>query len=174
MNIFATSPLPKECARALDDARVVKMVVETSQILSTAASLNGFRPLIYGLPKPTHTEHPVVRWTSGSRANFDWVLEHFRALLEEYAHRYGKQHRYEDHVRFYRMANNGVTKIWRNAGHLNCACNLSLNLDFRHMDNVYAAYREYLNARWASAPKPPKWTRREKPDWAKVAIQQER
>jgi hypothetical protein len=40
MNIFVTSDCPKLSAQALDNKRVVKMVLETAQLLSTAIFIN--------------------------------------------------------------------------------------------------------------------------------------
>lgn len=40
MNIFVTSNYPKISAQALDNKRVVKMVLETAQLLSTAIFIN--------------------------------------------------------------------------------------------------------------------------------------
>lgn len=40
MNIFATDVSPVACAKALDDKRVVKMVLETAQMLSTAMHMH--------------------------------------------------------------------------------------------------------------------------------------
>lgn len=168
MNIFATSPSAKDCAKNLDDARVVKMVVETSQILSTATSVYGFDSSRFGLPKPTHHAHPVVQWAGASRANFDWTFDHFRALLAEYKFRYAKQHRYFDHIKFYLRAEEQIKnlfKIEELQAPANCACNLSLGLDFRHIDDVHLAYREYLKVRWETSKRPPKWTNRTSPYW---------
>lgn len=41
MNIFATSSNPRDCAQSLDDKRLVKMTLETTQILSTVMHLSG-------------------------------------------------------------------------------------------------------------------------------------
>lgn len=40
MNIFATDISPVACAKALNDKRVVKMVLETAQMLSTAVHMH--------------------------------------------------------------------------------------------------------------------------------------
>ena len=44
MNIFVTSPDPAECAAVLADAHVIKMAVETAQILSSALHRMGAKP----------------------------------------------------------------------------------------------------------------------------------
>lgn len=91
MNIFYTSHCPVECAKYLDDKRVVKMVLETAQMI--CVSLMQFGETVPY--KPTHTNHPCTRWACESPANLRWLYEHFKALCSEYTARYGKVHRCE-------------------------------------------------------------------------------
>lgn len=88
MNIFATSTDPVECARALDDKRLIKMILETAQILCSA--LANMNCPTEGLYKPTHRNHPCVRWAGAARGNFNWLVLHGLALNEEYKFRYQK------------------------------------------------------------------------------------
>lgn len=91
MNIFVTSLDPVACAQALDDRRLVKMVLETAQLLSTVHRWYGtaIKDDVY---KATHVNHPCSVWLRLSRGNYDWLLRHFQALLEEYTYRYNKKH----------------------------------------------------------------------------------
>ena len=73
------------------DKHVVKMTVETAQILSTAVHLRGWRG--EGLYRPTHANHPCTVWAAESRANFDQALILLMCLGTEYCHRYGRLHR---------------------------------------------------------------------------------
>jgi hypothetical protein len=88
MNIFLSSPCPKQCAIALDDKRVVKMAVETAQLLATALRLVGVEDIAY---KATHTAHPCSLWAGRSRQNFLWLVEHGLELCEEYEFRYDRR-----------------------------------------------------------------------------------
>ena len=81
MNIFFLDRDPVVAAQMQCDKHVVKMTLETAQILSTVTG---------GPYRPTHTNHPSVIWAS---QHASWVLEHFKALLDEYTHRYGKAHK---------------------------------------------------------------------------------
>lgn len=81
MNIFYLDPDPVDAARMQCDKHVVKMVLETAQILSTVTG---------GPYKPTHQHHPSVLW---ARKQFYWVYQHFHALLDEYKFRYGREHK---------------------------------------------------------------------------------
>ena len=83
MNIFRPSPSPVESARCLADRHVVKMALETAQILSTITG---------GPYKPTHQNHPCTRWAGESWWNACWLLAHGHALCDEYERRFGKIH----------------------------------------------------------------------------------
>jgi len=84
MNIFVLDEDPREAAQMQCDKHVVKMVLETAQILST---VNG------GPYKPTHQRHPCVLWAAQARDNYAWLVEHGLALAQEYAERYRKVHK---------------------------------------------------------------------------------
>ena len=88
MNLFAVHPNPRVAARALCDRHVVKMTLETAQILCTAAQLLGNRAPY----RPTHSKHPCVLWTAQRSANWDWVVRHGLALGEEFRRRFGREH----------------------------------------------------------------------------------
>lgn len=59
MNIFATSPDPTACAQALDDKRVVKMVLESAQVICTVLNSRGI-PTPY---RSTHEHNPITLWS---------------------------------------------------------------------------------------------------------------
>ena len=89
MNLFVTHSCPKKSAKYLDDKRVVKMLLETAQLLCTTAWELG----IEAPYKPTHKNHPVTKWVRESRANFIWTCQYFAALSDQYLCRYGKFHK---------------------------------------------------------------------------------
>ena len=93
MNIFYTDTSPVIAAQNLCDCHVVKMILETAQMLSTAVILrnpNADPGLFY---KPTHKNHPSSVWARSSLQNYNWLLEHFDAMNAEYTFRYGKTHK---------------------------------------------------------------------------------
>lgn len=112
MNIFVLSENPVEAAQLQCNAHIVKMIVESAQMLSTAHRvLDGIlkrAPSKSGktmskhwtLPddreatmyKAVHMNHPCTVWTMSSSANYDWHYRHFIALCEEYTYRYNKIH----------------------------------------------------------------------------------
>lgn len=111
MNIFYVDSDALVSARSLVDKHVVKMILETAQLLSTAHRLLDGRQVpgksktgrnvkryvledhrddvIY---QATHVNHPSAVWTRTSVENYLWLVEHYYGLLEEYQYRYGKVH----------------------------------------------------------------------------------
>ena len=90
MNIFYLDVDPYEAARMQCDRHVVKMILETAQLLSTAHhELDGESPAY----KPTHKNHPSAVWVRSSYAAYRWAWNHLRALGLEYQRRYGKVHK---------------------------------------------------------------------------------
>lgn len=69
------------------DKHVVKMVLETAQILSTTQPDH---PMAYKL---THVNHPACVWTRHCPANTLWTWRMGMSLCREYTHRYGKKHK---------------------------------------------------------------------------------
>lgn len=87
MNIFALSSDPTEAAKAQCNAHVVKMILETAQLLSAA------HPTERAPYKHTHLNHPCAKWARASLANYVWLVRHGLALSAEYTARYGKIHK---------------------------------------------------------------------------------
>ena len=87
MNIFYLDPDPKLAAQYQCDRHVVKMTLETAQLLCSAYPM-GDAPY-----KTTPYNHPCAVWTRQSAENYIWLLEHGAALASEYTARYGKTHK---------------------------------------------------------------------------------
>lgn len=112
MNIFVLDRDPVVAAQQQCDKHVVKMIVESGQMLSTAHRLldgnpvielskNGRRMTVWKLEdsymenalyKSVHPKHPSTLWTCESIANYHWHYTHFIALATEFEYRYGKVH----------------------------------------------------------------------------------
>lgn len=109
MNIFLLDPNPVVAAKLQCDKHIVKMVLESAQMLSTAHRIldgklvrlpsksgktivNHFlleNDLLYNA---VHHHHPCTTWTMASSENYTWHWNHFVALCEEYTYRYNKKH----------------------------------------------------------------------------------
>lgn len=88
VNIFALHPNPVQAAKWHCDAHVVKMVLESAQLLCTAHHLTGGTAPY----KPTHVNHPCAVWARASRENYLWLATLGRELCREYTARYMKVH----------------------------------------------------------------------------------
>lgn len=90
MNLFYLDRDPYEAARMQCDRHVVKMILETAQMLSTAhVELDGVQ-VAY---KATHKNHPSTVWVRSSARHYRWAHQHMMALGREYTRRYGKVHK---------------------------------------------------------------------------------
>lgn len=105
MNIFVVNSDPVIAAQELCDKHVVKMILETAQLLSTAVRVtNGNVSVIPELVEKTanqnktqlykiaHLNHPCTIWARETKANFNWLKSHGIAMVQEYYSRYGKDH----------------------------------------------------------------------------------
>lgn len=89
MNIFVLHDDPVLAAKDQCNKHVVKMVLETAQLLCTAViETGGTAPY-----RATHKNHPCAIWARESKANFNWLKRHGLALAAEYTYRYGKTHK---------------------------------------------------------------------------------
>lgn len=166
MNIFVTDPCPIISAQALDNKRIVKMVLETAQLLSSAIFINS--GILYDeIYRPTHKKHPCTIWTSSSLGNWEWLLEHFVALCQEYTYRYNKRHSSKE-ILPYLIKYRAHIQKGPMTSFANCARSKALQIDFRELSNTCAAYRQYLIAKWNNDKIPPNWSHRGPPLWRTV------
>ena len=94
MNIFYLHDNPKVCSQYHVDKHVVKMILETAQLLSTAHWLSGGE----GPYRATHKNHPSAIWARSNKSNYRWLCELGMELCKEYTHRYGKIHKTQQHL----------------------------------------------------------------------------
>ena len=94
MNIFVLHHNPIIAAQMQCDKHVVKMILETAQMLCTVAHQHGFDAPY----KATHKKHPCTLWTAQSKENWDWVINHGLGLCAEYTKRYGRIHKSQQHI----------------------------------------------------------------------------
>ena len=98
MNIFYLHKDPVKAAQVQYDKHVVKMILESAQMLCTAHH-------VYGNPddvpyRQAYLNHPSTIWARSSRPNYYWLYEHMIALGKEYTKRYGKIHMTIDKCRW--------------------------------------------------------------------------
>jgi len=152
MNIFVLDNNFDKCARYHCNQHVVKMILESAQILCSALCLNGYQTPY----KLTHAKHPCVLWAAESYDNFLWLKSLAFALNKEYRYRYDKN---IDHKSI------GVIKTLTGmtyTGHGLTSFAQAMPDEYRNIDNPVAAYRNYYKgeklhfATWTKR-KPPRW-----------------
>jgi len=157
MNIFTPYDDKARSAKALDDKRLNKMLVETAQILSTALRVNDIQhPNLY---KTTHEHHPCVVWASESRDNFMWLFDYFVELYRERRHRFAGR---PTHKSFHTLVDilptlahgipEGVKTLLPNC------------TPYPDRSRAFA-YRLTLSDKWQMDKRVPKWTNRLKPNF---------
>jgi hypothetical protein len=90
MNIFALDQNPYKAAVFHCDKHIVKMVIETAQILSTVHRKCGYDG--DELYRKTHANHPCTIWAGENVGNYEWTWQLFVALCDQYTLRYNKIH----------------------------------------------------------------------------------
>lgn len=155
MNIFVTDSCPKKCAEFLDNKRVIKLTLESAQLLSTALRVNGYSN--NDIYKISYLNHPSSKWTRATRGNYEWLLAHFKALCEEYTRRTGKTHASSKLLPVFE-ANAHLIPAGERMPFSNNARNLTKGVDFTHEKDVTIAYQKYLNARWETDKREPTWS----------------
>lgn len=96
MNIFYLHEDPIVCAKMLTDRHILKMGIESAQMLSTAHWMTGSEAPY----KKAHVNHPSTIWTRQSIQHYRWLAKHAMAILKEYTNLYGKEHKTESVVKW--------------------------------------------------------------------------
>tara|TARA_R110002167_G_scaffold331732_1_gene538464 strand:- start:130 stop:591 length:462 start_codon:yes stop_codon:yes gene_type:complete len=89
MNIFKLDESPVVSAKYACDKHVVKMILESAQMLCSVQP-EGTAPY-----KRSFYNHPCTKWVRASARNYEWLLLHAYALCDEYTRRYDKVHKTE-------------------------------------------------------------------------------
>jgi len=98
MNIFALDTTPETCAVYHNDRHVIKMILEYSQLLSTAHRvLDGENNVLPDqrnniLYKAAFKNHPCAIWVREASANYAWLHNLLVCTAREYAYRYHRTH----------------------------------------------------------------------------------
>jgi len=122
MNIFVTDRNPRLSAKVLPDKHVVKMPLESCQMLSIIYSkwyfnwgdLHKINGEPYATKKGAFRNHPCTKWAASNYYNTAWLIQHGCALATEYHHRYDKVHScaktlFEAKQIFHRMTGKSIT-----------------------------------------------------------------
>lgn len=168
MNIFVLSHSPILAAEYQCDSHVVKMTLESAQLLSTAHRVldgelyiddsTGRKIKRWSHPenrlyKATHVNHPCAIWVRESKDNYCWLLSHFIFLLQEYTYRFGKVHKCSE---LQLILNNAPQNIHQRGltDHPKC----TNGLDLGDTISTYRAYYLSKNIKMV-------WSKRKAPKW---------
>lgn len=168
MNIFFVDEKPEVAARALCDAHVRKMIIETAQMLSTAhrIKLADVPQLINpNLYKSTHVNHPSSKWVRENHVNYEWAFFHWYELCKEYNFRYGKTHAtYKKLGTILYRAPFDASDILTGDKRRITPIPLCMPDEYK-TDNPVESYRAYYRSKQHTMKIPMKWTGRNKPEW---------
>ena len=151
MNIFVLDRDIRRCARFHCDQHVIKMILESVQILCTSLNKRGFVTPY----RSTHVKHPCVLWVDRSYDNFLWLSMLAEELNREYRYRWQK---HTDHasmkvlrqIRQLEYERAGLTEFAQ-----------AMPDEHKH-GNVVRAYRDFY---WHEKMQFARWTRRPVPAW---------
>lgn len=176
MNIFVVDFDAATAASMLADKHVVKMILESCQLLSTAHHvLDGTHTIIdngnrryntyvcnkQNICKAAMINHPCNVWARATKANYMWLWRHAYALCKEYTRRYGKVHAMES------MLLNELYDAPKNIAKEKLTPFAQAMPEQYHDSNAVVAYRRYyINDKAKIA----KWKHGYEPDWFKLKV----
>jgi hypothetical protein len=109
VNIFFLSQNPVSAARYHADTHVIKMILESAQMLCTIVNSHaGEQIMPY---KSTHKYHPCTVWASASLSNALWLVDLTRALNDEFKHRFNHVN---NHKSYDMLISNDIVNKLRN------------------------------------------------------------
>jgi Pyrimidine dimer DNA glycosylase len=153
MNIFALSNDVREAAKWHLDKHIVKMPLETAQLLCTA--LLETKSVDTTPYKMTHLNHPCSKWARASKANYQWLCSLGIELCTEYTYRYNKRHKCQDVIEWAQSQQLNVDKQDMTP------FAQAMPDDFKKEDGVEAYRSYYIGAKSHIAS----WKNRTKPEW---------
>lgn len=151
MNIFYLDSDINQCARYHCDKHVVKMILESAQILCSVLWIHQIKAPY----KPTHLNHPCVIWANESLSNWLWLKKLAYALNEEYKYRFNHNSNHKSYE---------VISILEIPPLLDCGLTKRPQVfpdEFKQEDPV-KAYRQYYKINKQHLGQ---WTKRDMPDW---------
>jgi hypothetical protein len=181
MNIFYLHHDPRTCAQMHVDRHVTKMIVEYSQLLSTAHRVldgvateernkAGHRMTRYYFYdsrddlfyKAAMVNHPSTKWTRANRSNYLWLHSLLVELLAEYKYRYnGKSHASEPVIAALATPPTNIPEGEFFQPYL------AMDDEFRISSDAIINYRNYyINGKSHLF----QYTKREMPDWLREVI----
>lgn len=156
MNIFVCNEDPVLAAWSLDDKRVIKMILESAQMLSTAVWINlSQKRQIPGLYQPAYLSHPCTKWASLTSGNFNWLYAHADALCNVYELTYERMHSSRQIIEACKLSSYLIPR-----GKLTEFCNCTPYKSLKDTRGIVEKYQIYLNDKWKNDIRTPTWRKR--------------
>lgn len=133
MNIFFLDFDTKKCAQYHCDKHVVKMILETAQLLCGAHWIIGNEAPY----KLSHKNHPCAIWTRTSLSNYLYLCDLGLELCKEYTYRYGKRHKSQDVIEWCLINKPNIHDVDFTSPPL------AMGDEFKIENNVIESYRNY-------------------------------
>ena len=162
MNIFVLDESAKKAAEYHCDKHVVKMILESAQMKSTAhwlhllwsnnKDLKDFKrvrdaklwllentnPALHPPYSITHVRHPCTIWVSSTVQNYMWHYDLLFYLCKEYTKRYGKIHKTANYLSWFK---NNIPQGMKSSSLEDFA--ICMREDFKINKDAVASYRNY-------------------------------
>ena len=159
MNIFILDWDVKKCAVYHNDKHVVKMILETAQLLCGVHHMTA-HDTAHVPYKLSHKNHPCAIWSRESLTNYLWLCELGLELSKEYTYRYGKRHKSQDVIEWCVVNKPNIS----DKGFTEPAKAMP---DHYKVKSVVESYRNYYNGEKVSFSK---WKNRQTPTWFKSEV----
>ena len=159
MNIFLLDTDTRKCAQYHCDKHVVKMILETAQLLCGVHHMTD--QVTDQVPyKLSHKNHPCAIWSRESLSNYLYLCDLGLELCMEYTYRYGKRHKSQDVIEWCivnkpNIMDKGFTEPARAMP------------DEYKLPSVVESYRNYYIG---EKSKIAVWKNRETPEWFKMEL----
>ena len=176
MNIFILDENIDKCAQYHCDKHIIKMILESAQLLCTAHWINKY---VGHIPRkleskeweevrkhkgneprdfpylPTMHNHPCSIWVRESKDNYEWLWQLADALNEEYGYRYGGKSHKSMHEVIAHLPELDIPRLGLTPFALAMP-------DSCKTDNAIESYRDFYHKDKATFAS---WTRRGEPHW---------
>ena len=159
MNIFVTNQCPIQSARNLPDKHIVKMPLETCQMLAIIYSdwyygigqLHKVNGQPYATKHGAFRKHPCTIWAAENYWNLSWLISHGLALCDEYNARYGKVHSclapMLEAVEIFEAAFDFNVDIYKDSLPMTFTRAMPEDIKFDDTIDTITAYKRYLNTK---------------------------
>ena len=154
MNIFFLDENPTLSAQYHVDKHVVKMILETAQLLCGVHHVTA-HDSTHVPYKLSHKNHPCSIWCRESLSNYLYLCELGLELSKEYTYRYGKRHKSQDVIEWCLINKPKIPDI-------EFTDPAKAMPDEFKVDSVVESYRNYYMGAKSNLAV---WKNREKPFW---------